>query len=223
MKNGRSRRPIGSRLHGALDYLTGTTLIAVSRLPLLRDTFAGRALLAAGAGHLAYSAVTDYELGLLKKVPYRVHLVLDAVGAAGLVAAGATRKDAVDRFVPIGVGLYELGAVLLSDPHGTPGAVERRAVTVERGEHDVRAFLVDSENVRRFSPAGSWKGDFELRPAPGGRGTEIHADADAADLRRAKQLLEAGELATASGGPAGRRGVLSAFMPTLDTGNGASS
>jgi hypothetical protein len=218
MKRGRSRRPIGSRLHGALDYLTGTTLLAASRLPILRDTFAGRALLAAGAGHLTYSAVTDYELGLLKKLPYRVHLVLDALGAAGLVAAGGTREDRIDRLVPIGVGVYELGAVLLSDPHGTPGAVVRRAVTVERGEDEVRAFLAHPANVRRFSPAGGWKGEFELRTAPGGRGTEIHADADAADLRRAKQLLEAGELATAAGGPAGRRGVLSAAMPTLDSG-----
>ena len=112
------QQPIGSKLHGALDYLTGASLVAASQLPVLRDRFAGRALLAAGANHLAYSLVTDYELGLLRKLPYKAHLALDAVGAIGLVAAGATRDDAVDRFVPLGVGLYELGAVLLSDPDG---------------------------------------------------------------------------------------------------------
>lgn len=213
-------RPIGSRLHGALDYVTGASLVGASQLPPLRNRFAGRALLAAGMNHLAYSFFTDYELGLVRKLPYRLHLVLDAIGALGLAGAGATRSGAVDRFVPIGVGVYELGAVLLSDPGGGR-RIARNAVTVTRSESEVRAFLSDPANVRTFSPDGSWTGEYELRPAPGNRGTEIHADAPAADLRRASQLLEAGEVATAEGGPAGRRGPLSAVLPTLDTGAGA--
>jgi short-subunit dehydrogenase len=110
--------PIGSRLHGVLDFATGTSLIAASQLPPLRGRFAGRAVLAAGAGHLAYSAATDYELGLVRKLPYRAHLAVDAVAAAGLIAAGATRDQALDQLVPIAVGAYELGAGLMSDPDG---------------------------------------------------------------------------------------------------------
>jgi hypothetical protein len=215
-------QPIDTRIHGALDYLTGGSLMAASQLPALRGRFAGRVVLAAGIGHLAYSLVTDYELGVLKKLPYRVHLAVDASGAVGLIAAGAPRSSAVDRFVPIGVGLYELGALLLSDPSGRPGGgVPGRAITVERSEDEVRAFLSEPANVRAFSPEGTWPGEFELRRAPGGRGTEIHAAAEPSDLRRAKQLLEAGELATAEDGPAGRRGALSALLPTLDTGTAA--
>ena len=211
------RRPIGSLLHGALDYLTGTSLIAASRLPTLAGSFAGRALLAAGANHVAYSVVTDYELGVIRKLPYKAHLVIDAVGALGLVAAGATRRDPYDRYVPIGVGLYELAAVLMSDPDGGGRSPERHAVTVNRPEAEVRSFISDPANVRRFAPDGHWSGRYELRTAPGGRGTEIHAHTLPGNLRRAKQLLEAGELATAQG-PAGRRGVLSSLLPTLDTG-----
>jgi len=222
-RQGFASRPIGSRLHGVLDYLTGTTLVSMSRLPVLRGRFAGRALLVAGGAHVAYSLVTDYELGVLRRLPYGVHLALDAGGAGALALAGVTRSERLDRFVPIGVGLYELGAVLLSDPQGTPSPVGHRAVTVERSEDEVRRFLDDPANVRAFSPSGTWKGEFELRPAPGHRGTEIHAEADPADLRRAKQLLEAGELATARGGPAGRRGILSAALPNLDTGEDGSS
>jgi NAD(P)-dependent dehydrogenase (short-subunit alcohol dehydrogenase family) len=123
--------PIGSRLHGALDYLTGTSLVAASQLPAVRDRFAGRALLAAGAGHLGYSLVTDYELAPVRKLPYRAHLAIDALGAAGLVAAGASRDEAIDRLLPIGVGAYELGAVLLSDPRGDGARrVEDRVVVV---------------------------------------------------------------------------------------------
>lgn len=211
------RQAIDSRIHGALDYVTGVSLVAASRLPALRERFAGRALLAAGASHLSYSAFTDYELGLVKKIPYRVHLVLDAAGVVSLGAAGARQRKALDRWAPIGVALYELGALALSDPHGQRRK-PRNAVTVNRPENEVRAFLDDEANVRRFARSGSWSAGFELRAAPGGRGTEIHSDGAAEDLRRAKQLLEAGAIVTADGGPTGRRGVLSAVLPTLDPG-----
>jgi hypothetical protein len=215
------RPPIGSRLHGALDYLTGTKLIAASFLPVLRGTFAGKALRIAGAGHLGYSLLTNYELGAVKVIPYKAHLGIDAAGAIGLAAAPyLAGRDGLDRWIPVAVGAYEIGAVLLSDPQGKGlGSDETgwRAVTVERSEADVRAFLADPEQVAAFSPDGSWEDEFRLREAPGGRGTELHAKASAADLRRAKQLLEAGEIATAEG-PAGRRGPLSALLPTRDTG-----
>ncbi|HEX5982775.1 MAG TPA: hypothetical protein VFY69_01070 [Solirubrobacterales bacterium] len=219
------RPPIGSRLHGVLDYLTGTKLIGASFLPVLRGRFAGKVLRAAGASHIAYSLVTRYELGAVKLLPYKAHLGIDAAGALGLAAAPhLAGKDGLDRWVLVGVGAYELGAVLLSDPQGKgPGAGEPgwRAVTVEWPEAEVSAFLADPEQVSRFSPGGDWQGEFRLREAPGGRGTELHAKASADDLRRAKQLIEAGEVATAAGGPAGRRGPLSAVLPTKDTGAAA--
>ncbi len=217
------RQPIGSHLHGLLDYLTGTALIGASRLSVLRRRFAGRALATAGGNHLVYSFFTDYELGVVKRLPYKAHLALDAVGALGLAVLPWVlgRKDPVDRWVPAAVGIYELSAVAMSDPSGAGGSIRatrHRAVTVEKPEGEVRALLEDPAEVRRFSPAGEWTGRFELRPAPGGRGTEIHAETDPADLRRAKQLLEAGEIVTAEGAPAGRRGPISAALPTLDTG-----
>ena len=216
------RQPIGSLLHGVLDYLTGVGLIGASRLSPLRGRFAGRALAAAGANHLAYSLVTDYELGVVKRLPYKAHLALDGVGALGLAAAPwlAGRKRPLDRWVPAGVAVYELSAVALSDPNGGGRAGTRtrhRAVTVERPEDEVRAFLEDPAAVGRFAPAGGWPGSYELRPAPGGRGVEIHAESDQAVLRRAKQLLEGGEIVTAEGTPAGRRGPVSAALPTLDS------
>src|SRR3954454_18007876 len=112
------RQPIGSKLHGVLDYVTGASLLAAAALPPLRGRLAGRMLGAAGAAHVGYSAVTDYELGLWRRLPYGAHLVLDAAGALGLVAVGASRKEPVDRGLLVGVGLYELGAVLLSRPEG---------------------------------------------------------------------------------------------------------
>ena len=107
----------------------------------------------------------------------------------------------------------------MSDPNGGgAGRQPRHAVTVERPTEEVRRFLNEPANAQRFSMDGGWEGKFELRPAPGDRGTEILSEAHPDALRRAKQLLEAGEIATAGGGPSGRRGVVSAALPTLDTG-----
>ena len=216
------RQPIGSLLHGVLDYLTGLSLIAASRVSPLRGRFAGRALAAAGTNHLAYSVLTDYELGVVRRLPYKAHLALDGIGALSLGAAPwvAGREEPLDRWVPAAVALYELSAVGLSDPGGGGRGGTRashRAVTVERPADEVRAFLEDPAAVGRFAPEGGWNGRYGLRPAPGGRGVEIHADTDPAVLRRAKQLLEGGEIATAEGAPAGRRGPLSAALPTLDS------
>jgi len=65
-------------------------------------------------------------LGVVRKLPYRLHLALDAMGAAGLAAAAATRRDALDRFLPVAVGIYELAAVALSDPKGAGRSVPLR-------------------------------------------------------------------------------------------------
>lgn len=77
---------INTRLHGMIDYLTG----AVLPLPYIcmyeaRDT--GTLMLAAAGGLIILMAVmTDYELGMLKIIPMKVHLALDVIISAFLVA-----------------------------------------------------------------------------------------------------------------------------------------
>ncbi len=79
--------PIGSRLHGALDHLTAASLLAAPLLPPLRGRFAGRAPMAAGGSHLAYSLLTDYELGAVRVLPMPVHLAMDAASGALLASS----------------------------------------------------------------------------------------------------------------------------------------
>src|SRR5437588_10939321 len=77
---------ISTKLHGVLDYAGGVASLAAPKL--LRDRRAGALLAATGAGTLATSSLTDYELGLLRKLPMRVHLLADA-GSGALLLAGA--------------------------------------------------------------------------------------------------------------------------------------
>ena len=115
-------RPISSKLHGILDYSTGAALTALPSVLGLGGTRAGRTLRIAGATTAGYSLVTNYELGARKALPYRGHLALDAVAAAGLAAAPfllRTRDEGVRHWLPhVVLGALELGVVALSDPSG---------------------------------------------------------------------------------------------------------
>src|SRR6188472_659342 len=80
-------RPVDSTLHGATDYTAGTLLMtAVPRLAGVSGTPAARQIRAAGAIHAGYSTVTDYPLGIVKAIPYKAHLAIDAAGALALAA-----------------------------------------------------------------------------------------------------------------------------------------
>lgn len=75
---------LSTRFHGVLDYLIGLLLIAA---PWLFGFAQGGAEtwvpVVLGAGALLYSMCTDYEMGLLRRIPMPVHLILD--GASGLL------------------------------------------------------------------------------------------------------------------------------------------
>ena len=111
--------PISTKLHGVLDYLTGAQLIAAPEVIGLNGRGA-MALRASGAAHAAYSAFTDYELGAVRAIPMRAHLVADAVGALVLAASpwmtGSAREGTKGWLPHVFFGVYELGAVALSDP-----------------------------------------------------------------------------------------------------------
>src|ERR687886_2946987 len=81
-------RVIPTSVHGVLDYVTGSALLAAPELFGLKDVPpAALTPRLAGTGATAYSLLTDYELGAVRLLPMRVHLVLDAASGALLAAA----------------------------------------------------------------------------------------------------------------------------------------
>jgi hypothetical protein len=129
-------RPIDSTLHGATDYTVGTMLMTVfPRLAGIEGTPSARQVRAAGAAHVGYSMITDYPLGIVKALPYKAHLAIDALGAVALGALPFVTgqwREGRDQWVPhVGLALFELGALAMTDPtakgdfHGDIEAVRR--------------------------------------------------------------------------------------------------
>jgi hypothetical protein len=110
-------RLIPTRIHGMLDYLMGLLLIAAPWLLGFADegSAARWVPVILGAGVIAYSLLTRYELGVARLIPMPVHLALDAGGGL-LLAASPWLFGFADRvWVPhVVFGLLELGAAVMT-------------------------------------------------------------------------------------------------------------
>jgi hypothetical protein len=129
-------RPIDSTLHGVTDYTVGTMLMTVfPKLAGIEGTPSARQIRAAGAIHAGYSTVTDYPLGIVKALPFRAHLAIDALGAVALAATpfinGQWKRGRRYWAPHVGLCLFELASLAMTDPtgkgdfHGDVEAVRR--------------------------------------------------------------------------------------------------
>ena len=129
-------RPIDSTLHGATDYTAGAFLMtAFPKVAGIEGTRSAGQIRTAGAIHAGYSTITAYPLGIVKVLPYKAHLAIDALGALALAATPFVTgqwKKGRSQWVPhVGLCLFELAALAMSDPtqkgdfHGDVDAVRR--------------------------------------------------------------------------------------------------
>ncbi len=117
-------RFIPTVVHGILDYATAGMLLTLPRV-LGWKKEATTLLTGAGAGVLAYSLLTRYELGVVKVLPMTVHLALDALGG-GLLAAAPSffveDEESSVKTMLMAIGVFEIGASLLTKTSPSPGA-----------------------------------------------------------------------------------------------------
>lgn len=151
-------RPIDATLHGATDYTAGTALMTVlPRLAGVEGTRAATQIRVAGAVHAGYSTLTDYPLGVVKVVPYRVHLALDAVGAIALAATPFVTgqyREGPRQWVPhVALCLFEFGALLFSDPTGRGDDKSDLAAVREANEKDPHAEVANGRAAVNRSAA----------------------------------------------------------------------
>jgi hypothetical protein len=117
---------IPTKVHGVVDYATSGALLAAPELFRLKDVpSSARAPRIAGAAATAYSALTDYELGVVKALPMKAHLVLDAASGAALAASPwvlGYRRHGVRHWLPHTlVGLSEVAVALTSRSDSNAG------------------------------------------------------------------------------------------------------
>ena len=133
-------RPVDATLHGVTDYTMGTLLMtALPRLAGVEGTRTARQIRTAGAVHAGYSTLTDYPLGVVRAIPFKVHLAADALGAVALAATpfvtGQYRKGRRQWVPHVALCAFELASLAMTDPtsrgdfHGDVDAV--RAANTE--------------------------------------------------------------------------------------------
>ena len=122
-------KPITTKAHGILDYLTVATALALPRL-LGWSKDATRFMTLAGLGTLAFSLLTKYELGVFKVLPVKAHLALDVMSALTLLAAPTLlgEKGATAAMIR-GMGVMELGVVSLTETKPPLGERVRQALS----------------------------------------------------------------------------------------------
>ena len=109
------QKPISPRVHGVLDYMTAGFMFALPRV-LGWSPSATRVMDCSAAMATAYSLMTRYELGLVKVLPMKAHLALDAVSGAGMLGAAAVMEDEDPevRCTIACVGAWEIAASLMT-------------------------------------------------------------------------------------------------------------
>jgi hypothetical protein len=103
--------------------MAGATLTTVMpKLAGVEGTRSARQIRTAGAIHATYSTMTNYPLGIVKLIPFKAHLALDALGA---LALGATPfvtgqyKQGRRQWVPhVALAAFELMSLAMTDPTG---------------------------------------------------------------------------------------------------------
>lgn len=109
-------KPISTKVHGILDFVTVGTLWTLPRL--LKWSGPTRTMLTvAGAGMLGYSLCTRYQYGLVKALPMKTHLILDYVSGATLAAAPLLLRDEslATKLTLVGLGLNEITIAALTE------------------------------------------------------------------------------------------------------------
>ncbi len=81
-------RFIPTRFHAPLDYIVGVVLIAAPWIFQFSDHTAATVVpIVLGIGLIAYSLLTNYELGVWKVAPMALHNLLDVVAGVFLAAS----------------------------------------------------------------------------------------------------------------------------------------
>ena len=107
---------IDTKTHGYIDYIMGIFLLAAPSLFNLNiNGIESTVFYIAGVAVIFYSLLTNYELGLIKMIPMKGHLILDILSGIFLAASPWIFNFANIVYAPhLILGILEIGAALLT-------------------------------------------------------------------------------------------------------------
>jgi cytochrome P450 len=113
---------ISRRTHAFVDIATIGFALAFPRLLGASSRFTST-ITAVALGKLAYTLLTRQETGLLKVVPMKVHLGLDAAGGAALCALpfiSRKRENSAVTACAVGLGIFDIAAAATTERRSRP-------------------------------------------------------------------------------------------------------
>lgn len=112
-------RFINTRVHGMMDYLMGLLLIISPWIFGFANGDAAQWVpILLGVGAFLYSIMTDYELGLLKVISVKAHLMIDLIAGIFLAASPWIFGFSEEVYLPhLILGIAEIGASLFTKQH----------------------------------------------------------------------------------------------------------
>jgi hypothetical protein len=135
------RKPISTFTHGVIDYVTAGTLFAMPAILGFGERLS-RAVRMIALKKLTVAAMTNHELGIVKLIPMKTHLALDAVTGATLCTLPFLLEDEDNeddtkaRAALVTMGMMEIAYVPLTETE--PRSRRRLTDTSWGGEHSRR-------------------------------------------------------------------------------------
>jgi hypothetical protein len=110
---------VTKRIHAYLDYPVAVALMALPFVLGLgkSNMFAFQLSVATGVAAFALTLLTDHHLGVMRLIPYRIHLIVDAlVGAVFVLAPFVFSFKGLDTYYYLINGVAVLTVVSLHKP-----------------------------------------------------------------------------------------------------------
>lgn len=114
-------KPISTKMHGVLDYLTVGFALAFPRVLNCNRAFTN-CVTALALGKLGYAMLTRHELGVKQLIPMKAHLIADAVGGATLCVLPflTGEDDLAAQACAVGMGAFDIAAAPLTETEQAP-------------------------------------------------------------------------------------------------------
>ncbi|RYD85217.1 MAG: hypothetical protein EOP84_03200 [Verrucomicrobiaceae bacterium] len=110
-------------LHGIFDYLVGLLFIMSPWLFGYKNSqpVAADMAMIFGGAMVIYTALTNFEAGIVRLIPFPAHLILDVVVGVALTASPIIFGiRGIAAVVFVAVGLFELAAASMTRGEGRP-------------------------------------------------------------------------------------------------------